>query len=73
MNEKYTINFKCSKTVNVPINKSSCGTKPIKLPTSSAFTSFPFILIVPVTWKFLGVRKLSVFNKVVFPLPLDFK
>jgi hypothetical protein len=49
MNEKYTINFKCSKTVNVPINKSSCGTKPIKLPTSSAFTSFPFILIVPVT------------------------
>ena len=64
-----TWNIRCSRTVNVPINRSSCWTYADML-LMSKLTGFPFRHTVPDTSTFEMLRCDNTFNKVVFPDPL---
>ena len=65
-----TWNIRCSRTVNDPINRSSCWTYADML-LMSKLTGFPFRHTVPDTSTFEMLRCDNTFNKVVFPDPLS--
>lgn len=66
---KYTWNTKCSRTVKVPMNRSSCctyaDTLVIEAPTFSPFTKTS-----PFTTSLRRFRLVRTLSSVVFPAPL---